>query len=53
MDIAKQIIGQRVNKLLEDNPQLFQDTDQERGRSKAFLLLGVSVYLDIDVAEAA
>ena len=53
MDIAKQIIDQRVNKLLEDNPEIFQNTDEERRRSKAFLLLGVAAYLDIDIAEAA
>ena len=41
MDIAKQIIDQRVNKILEDNPEIFQNTDEERRRSKAFLLLGV------------
>ena len=53
MDIAKQIIDQRVNKILEDNPEIFQNTDEERRRSKAFLLLGVAAYLDIDIAEAA
>ena len=52
LDIAKQIIDQRVNKILEENPDLFQDTDVERRRSKAFLLLGVAAYLDIDIAEA-
>lgn len=52
MDIAKQIIDQRVNKILNDNPELFSDVDQERKRSKAFLLLGVAAYLDIDIAEA-
>ena len=52
MDIAKQIIDQRVNKILLDNPALFSDVDQERQKSKAFLLLGVAAYLDIDIAEA-
>lgn len=52
MDIAKQIIDQRVNKILEENPDLFQDGDIERKRSKAFLLLGVAAYLDVDIAEA-
>ncbi len=52
LDIAKQIIDQRVNKILEENPDLFQDTDVESRRSKAFLLLGVAAYLDIDIAEA-
>lgn len=53
MDIAKQIIDQRVNKILEDNPHIFTDRDLEKKRSKAFLLLGVAAYLDIDIAEAA
>jgi hypothetical protein len=53
MDIAKQIIDQRVNKLSEENAGLFTDSDAEKKRSKAFLLLGVAAYLDIDVAEAA
>ena len=52
MDIAKQIIDQRVNKILTDNPTLFSGVDQERKKSKAFLLLGVAAYLDIDIAEA-
>lgn len=52
MDIAKQIIDQRVNKILLDNPALFSDVDQERQKSKAFLLLGMAAYLDIDIAEA-
>lgn len=53
MDVSKQIIDQRVNKILEDNPELFPSGDSERKRSKAFLLLGVAAYLDIDLAEAA
>lgn len=52
MDIAKQIIDQRVNRILEENTDIFSGNDAERNRSKAFLLLGVAAYLDIDVAEA-
>ena len=52
MDIAKQIIDQRVNKILEENPELFLNSDAERKKSKAFLMLGVAAYLDIDIAEA-
>lgn len=52
MDIAKQIIDQRVNKILEDNPDLFANDDPERRHSKGFLLLGVAAYLDIDISEA-
>ena len=53
MDISKQIIDQRVNKILADNMELFAGEPQEKRRSKAFLLLGVAAYLDIDIAEAA
>lgn len=53
MDIVKQIIDQRITKILKDNPELFSDKkDEERKRSQAFLLLGVAAYLDIDIAEA-
>lgn len=53
MDIAKQIIDQRVNKIVEDNSDILTGEDQEKKRSKAFLLLGVAAYLDIEIAEAA
>ncbi|MDO4336869.1 MAG: AIPR family protein [Eubacteriales bacterium] len=53
MDIVKQIIDQRVNRILEENPELFLGADLDRKRSKAFLLLGVAAYLDVDIAEAA
>lgn len=36
MDIAKQIIDQRVYKILADNPDLFSADDAEHKRSKAF-----------------
>ena len=52
MDIAKQIVDQRVNKIIEENTHFFEETDREKKRSKAFLLLGVSAYLDIDIEEA-
>ncbi len=52
MDIAKQIIDQRVNKIIEENAGLFEKGNLERNRSKAFLLLGVAAYLDIDLTEA-
>ena len=52
MDIAKQIVDQRVNKILEDNNSFFINEDTERRKSKAFLLLGVASYLDMDIAEA-
>ncbi|MHC6204326.1 AIPR family protein [Breznakiellaceae bacterium SP9] len=53
MDIVKQVIDQRVNKVIEENPSLAEYTqDLEKQKSLAFLLLGVAAYLDIDVAEA-
>lgn len=52
MDLAKQIIDQRINKILEENMAFFSDKDIEKNLSRAFLLLGVSAYLDIDIAEA-
>lgn len=53
MNIAKQILDQRVNKVMESDSPVFSDTNSEKKRSKAFLLLGVAAYLDIDIAEAA
>ena len=52
MDIVKQIIDQRVNKIMLDNPDYYKEEDTERRKSKTFLLLGVASYLDIDIAEA-
>ncbi|MDR2869702.1 MAG: hypothetical protein LBV04_04555, partial [Deferribacteraceae bacterium] len=53
MNIAKQIIDQRITGIVADNPFVFDDlADLERKRSRAFLLLGVAAYLGIDMAEA-
>lgn len=52
MDIIKQIIDQRVNKIADDDLFGIAERDPERNRSKAFLLLGVAAYLDIDLEEA-
>lgn len=51
MDIVKQIVDQRIIGVIKDNPDLFTDTE-EKNISKAFLLLGVASYLDIDISEA-
>ena len=51
MDIAKQIVDQRIAGLIRENPTLFTGTD-EKNVSKAFLLLGVSAYLDLEIDEA-
>lgn len=37
---------------MDDYPEYFEADDIERRRSKSFLLLGVSAYLDMDVSEA-
>lgn len=52
MNIEKQIIDQRVNKILEDYSDYFSKDDIERNRSTAFLLLGVAAYLEVEIAEA-
>jgi hypothetical protein len=54
MDIMKQIVDQRVNKLLEEIPTYFANIspNPDRQKTAAFLLLGVASYLDIDIAEA-
>lgn len=51
MDISKQIVDQRVIGLIKSRPDLFTD-DDEKNTSKAFLLLGVASYLDLEVQEA-
>jgi hypothetical protein len=55
MDIVKQIIDQRVNKVIGENSSFFADFAHgaEKQKSCAFLLLGVAAYLDVDIAEAA
>lgn len=52
MNVEKQIIDQRINKIIQENVEIFKEKDNEKNRSKAFLLLGVSAYLDIDIVEA-
>ena len=52
MDIAKQIIDQRIHKIIEENPQLeILTQDSEQKVSRAFLLLVVATYLDKDIAD--
>ena len=53
MNIAKQIVDNQVINLLKENPEYFADkTDDERKKSKAFLLLAVSAFLETEVADA-
>lgn len=51
MDISKQIVDQRILGIIKENPKLFTESD-EKNVSKAFLLLGVASYLDIEISEA-
>ncbi|TGK55227.1 AIPR protein [Leptospira wolffii] len=53
MDIAKQIIDQRVRKIVSENPDWFPAGANENQRcSKAFLILSISSYLGIELEEA-
>ena len=52
MDIAKQIVDQRIQKIIEENPGLeILTQDENKKISRAFLLLGVAAYLDKDIAD--
>lgn len=53
LDLHKQIIDQRVQKIIKDNAEWFNnELDEERKISKAFVLLGVASYLKMDISEA-
>ena len=52
MDIAKQIVDQRIDSLMKENESFFSEDDPERRKSKFFLLMGVASYLDMDISEA-
>lgn len=52
VNISKQIIDQKIIKIMNDNPDYFSGDDDDRRKSKCFLLLGVSAYLDRDLTEA-
>lgn len=52
MNIAKQIVDNQIVNLLKENPDFFADiTDPERKKSKAFLLLAVSAYLETEISD--
>jgi hypothetical protein len=56
MTFSKSIIDQRITKIIEDYPDFFNDErtirDSGRKTSRAFLMLGMASYLDIDLNEA-
>ena len=53
MNIAKQIVDNQIMNLIKENPGYFADTkDEDRKKSRAFLILAVSAYLDTEVSDA-
>lgn len=52
MDINKQIIDQRIRHIIKENSELFQNLDEASQLSRAFLLLGLHAYLQINFSEA-
>lgn len=53
MEINKHIIDQRVTKIVTDHPEWFgRIGDERQKKSKAFVILGVSSYLGIELEEA-
>lgn len=53
MDINKHIIDQRVRKLVDDRPEWFEGSKDERNKiSKAFLILSMASSLEMDISEA-
>lgn len=52
MNIPKQIVDQKVLKIMADYPEYFEGLDQTRKKSRAFLLLGVAAYLNMEISEA-
>lgn len=54
MDFTKQIVDNQARNLVREFPDLFSEyADEKHKISAAFLLLGVSAYLNIDIEEAA
>jgi hypothetical protein len=53
MNIAKQLVDNQIINLINDYPEYFTDVnDEERKRSKAFLLIAVASYLEMDISNA-
>ena len=53
MNITKQLVDNQVINLVRENPEFFPNNlDEERKKSRAFLLLAVSAYLETEVADA-
>jgi len=53
MNIAKQLVDNQVVNLVNANPEYFADKpDEERKKSKAFLLLAISAFLETEISDA-
>ncbi|MDC3416664.1 AIPR family protein [Aquibacillus salsiterrae] len=53
MDINKQIVDQRIRKIISDNEDWFvSEKDEKRKQAKAFVLLATASYLRVDLSEA-
>lgn len=53
MNINKQIIDQRLFKVVEENPEWFDENhSQQTKREHAFIALGLAAFLNIEVEEA-
>jgi hypothetical protein len=54
MEINKHIIDQRIKKIVQDKPEWFTDiiNDEHKKISRAFVLLSLSTYLNIELTEA-
>lgn len=54
MDIAKQLVDNQIINLVNKYPEYFTDEpDEERKRSKAFLMIAVSSYLEMDISSVS
>ncbi len=53
MDINKHIIDQRIRKIVDDKPDWFEGSKDEKAKlSKSFLILGMASALEMDISEA-
>lgn len=53
MDINKHIIDQRIRKIVQDKPEWFAEVGDVNNKvSKAFVILTVSTYLNVELSEA-
>lgn len=52
MDIHKHIVDQRIRKIVSENTDWFQEADENKNLSKAFVILSVASYMGIELSEA-